>query len=79
MEPAIKAGSLVLVNCWIETFNVGDAVLLRNSDGKQLIKRITAVDGDNYTVTGDNATDSYDSRHFGTIKKDQIVGRAIWL
>ena len=44
---------------------------------------ITAVDPDRpaearYTVRGDNAAASRDSRHFGPVGRGLIVGRAVW-
>lgn len=33
---------------------------------------------DEYFVLGDNIEKSYDSRHFGPIKKDDILGKVIW-
>ncbi|MHC5156607.1 MAG: signal peptidase I, partial [Planctomycetota bacterium] len=35
------------------------------------------VPEDSYFVVGDNFTNSFDSRHFGPLKKQQIIGQAV--
>ena len=41
-----------------------------------LVKRVKALlENDEYLVAGDNAEHSEDSRKFGPIKKEQIVGK----
>jgi len=40
--------------------------------------QIVEVPTDSYIVFGDNRTHSYDSREWGSLKKDQIIGKA-WL
>ncbi|MGL5833814.1 MAG: nickel-type superoxide dismutase maturation protease [Waterburya sp.] len=41
-----------------------------------IVKRINAInDGDRYFVTGDNREASTDSRHWGTIKSSDIIGK----
>lgn len=46
--------------------------------GKEMIKRIQKIRGNEYFVVGDNKKESTDSRNFGWIKKDQIIGKVIW-
>ena len=40
-----------------------------------IVKRITAIDGSDYFLTGDNLADSTDSRHWGSVKSEEILGR----
>jgi signal peptidase I len=37
-----------------------------------------SVGGDNYFILGDNRPNSLDSRYFGTILRDQVVGRVFF-
>lgn len=84
MEPTFKAGDYVLVNKLIYIFgnpSKGDVVVLKHPKEKDkfLIKRISLVTNlSEYYVIGDNKNYSRDSRHFGPIKKDLIIGK-IWI
>jgi len=84
MEPALKSGDYVFVNKLAYVFgnpSKGDVVVLRHPEekGKFLIKRVSLVtNSDKYYVAGDNKSFSQDSRHFGSIKKDLIIGK-VWI
>ncbi len=84
MAPRLDPGDYVIVNRWSYRFRnpaVGDLIVLRDPDreGRFLCKRIDAVTGSgSYLVRGDNAAVSRDSRSFGPIARDLIVGR-VWL
>lgn len=50
-------------------------------NGKDIIKRIQNIHDRNtfeIFVTGDNPKESTDSRSFGWIKKNQIIGKVIY-
>ena len=79
MLPTFKSGDLVLVNRLAYFFGspkVGDLVVLKR--GKHIIKRITAIEGEQVFVIGDNKKESTDSRNFGWINKKEIVGKVIF-
>ena len=88
MAPSYGAGDRLLVNRLAYVMRrprVGDAVVLRDPElaDRLLLKRIDAVLDEGpgphrYFVLGDNFTESRDSRHFGPVTRDRIVGRA-WL
>ena len=84
MEPTVKAGDYVLVNKLAYIFgkpSKGDIVVLKHPKEKDrfLIKRISRVtNSDEYYIVGDNKDYSQDSRHFGSIKKNSIVGK-VWI
>lgn len=87
MEPAYRAGDRLLVHRLAyrrAAPRMGDVVVLRDPElrSRLLIKRIApapdgavARPGESY-VLGDNAAESRDSRHFGTVHHSLIIGRA---
>lgn len=79
MLPTLKMGQEVLTFNWwkILGLKVGDRVVVR-VNGKELVKRIHTLNDRSMYVLGDNEGDSLDSRKFGAIKKEQIVGKVIF-
>lgn len=84
MQPTIKDGTAVLINRLAYLFKkpkIGDIVVLKRQ--KYIIKRIAAInpsaDGEQVFVIGDNKKESNDSRHFGWIGKDNILGKVIYI
>ncbi len=77
MLPTLKSNQDVLVWCWFLRLKKGDLVAFKKQ-GKDMIKRIQKIHGQEYFVIGDNKTESTDSRNFGSISKDQIIGKVIW-
>ena len=60
----------------IASIKKGDIVVAINpSNSKELIiKRIHKVHSSGYELRGDNRSESIDSRHFGIINKDKVIG-----
>lgn len=79
MLPTLKEGQEVLsFNWWrLVGVKVGDMVVVK-VNGKELVKRVQKVLDREVIVYGDNKKDSLDSRKFGAIKKEQIMGKVIW-
>jgi nickel-type superoxide dismutase maturation protease len=80
MEPVIKNQESVLVSnlvYWFKKPKIGDIVAFREA-GKILIKRITKIKEGKYFLTGDNQKDSLDSRNFGLISRQEILGKVIY-
>ncbi|MBI2039626.1 S26 family signal peptidase [Candidatus Microgenomates bacterium] len=79
MLPTLKPDQDVLVLNWwkLVGLKAGDIVVIK-VDGKEVVKRIHSLDDRTIYVRGDNKTDSLDSRKFGSINKEQIIGKVIW-
>ncbi len=81
MEPAFQPGDYVIVNRWAYRRREpapGDVVVLHNPEapGQFLVKRIVSPSpAGGYVVVGDNASHSRDSRHFGPVPRNLIVGK----
>lgn len=81
MEPTIKENQTVIVSAipyLLRTPKINDIIAIESPvEEKILIKRITKMNHNNYFVAGDNQSDSTDSRKFGMIGRDQIIGKVI--
>ncbi len=78
MEPTLKQNQIVVVSSIPYLFRkpkVGDIVVFKRQ--KYIIKRITAIRKEQVFVIGDNKKDSRDSRSFGWINKNSILGKVI--
>ncbi|QQS19789.1 S26 family signal peptidase [Candidatus Saccharibacteria bacterium] len=53
-------------------------VVVISHRGREKIKRIHKVEGGKYDVRGDNLSQSTDSRHFGPVAKEDILGKVVW-
>jgi phage repressor protein C with HTH and peptisase S24 domain len=79
MEPQIKNGESVLVSCisyLFKTPRVNDIVAFARGN-QVLIKRVVSIQNGKYFVEGYNKKDSLDSRKFGAIVKNKIIGKMI--
>ena len=77
MLPTLKPGQDVLVWRWFVDLKIGDIVVIKYHN-REMIKRISIIDDRRIFVLGDNEKESKDSREFGPIRKDQIIGKVIW-
>jgi nickel-type superoxide dismutase maturation protease len=58
---------------------VGDIVVLRHPfEERFLVKRISGVDGSRISIVGDNRQHSTDSREFGPVSADHLVGKVLF-
>jgi len=90
MDPTLPAGSLVAMSPLRGDPSFGSVVVVRRSDGTEHIKRIVATPGERfrvgaeeitlgeeqYAVAGDDRARSTDSRHYGPVAREEIVGVA---
>lgn len=81
MSPTLKVGSNVLVCKYIFSKpKVEDIIAARDPrDGKTIIKRIIKIENKKYFLQGGNKEASTDSRSFGLIDKDDIIGKVIFV
>ena len=79
MEPFLKEGQVAWVNNWAYLFSrpkQGDIVLVEHQ-GRELIKRVAAVEQNQVFVVGDNQDDSFDSRKFGYVQTKTVLGKVV--
>ena len=77
MEPKLNKGQLLAAVGLFRHLHPGQVVIVRH-DGKEKVKRIERIDDGKVFVIGDNLAYSTDSRHFGWLSKDQVMGRVFW-
>ena len=64
----------------INFLKIRDIIIFKHSGNEDIvIKRITKIDGNEYFVEGDNSLHSVDSRIYGTIAEENIIGRVCWI
>ena len=76
MLPHLVPGRIVLA-CRFRRLKSGDVVILLH-DGLEKIKRVSSVDQDKVYVLGDNSAASTDSRQFGWVERQYVIGRVLW-
>jgi nickel-type superoxide dismutase maturation protease len=82
MEPTLQEGDQVIASplpyLWGHP-SVGDLVVLRHPvEERFLVKRIARIEGSGVEVEGDNRPDSTDSRAFGPVPLDSLVGKVLF-
>ncbi len=83
MTPGVSPGERVLVSriaYWFSKPKSGDLVVLRDprEPERLLIKRIDEAHGNSFEVAGDNADASTDSRTFGPVPTNLILGKVVF-
>jgi nickel-type superoxide dismutase maturation protease len=79
MLPTFKPGDLVLVNRLAYFFNkprIGDLIVLKTE--RYIIKRINKIKNNKIFVIGDNKKESTDSRIFGWVNTEKIIGKTVF-
>lgn len=79
MEPVLHDRSIILINraaYLLKSPKEGDLVVFSDPlNGEMTVKRCLAVRNSEIFVTGINLPESTDSRHYGRISQDLIIGR----
>jgi phage repressor protein C with HTH and peptisase S24 domain len=76
MEPALSAGSFVLI--WKTKRIAPGNIIAFKRDNLLYIKRVKTITDDELYMLGDNSSDSFDSREFGSIRINDVIGKVIW-
>ena len=93
MEPAILNGNILVINRlnygfklpmqekylirWAQP-KVGEVVVFYTPAGELAVKRCTELTGNgNFYAHGDNSNASYDSRSYGQVPVDNIIGKVL--
>lgn len=76
MSPTYEHGQVVV--CWRSQRAQKNDIVIVMHDGFEKIKRVRHTRMHHVYLAGDNTSDSTDSRHFGWLSHDVVVGRVIW-
>jgi signal peptidase I len=92
MEPAIQNGSVLIISRlryglripWMQKYivrwsqpKVGEIIVFFTPTGELAVKRCVKISGDSFYAEGDNALASYDSRAYGPVNMDNIIGKVL--
>lgn len=72
MQPGLNPGDQVLALRWLPRRR--GSIVIGRRNGSYLVKRIERIEDGDYYLLGDNPRHSIDSRHFGPVGRDSIVG-----
>jgi nickel-type superoxide dismutase maturation protease len=89
MAPTLRPGDRVFVWRWPGRLRAGDVVVVRDPElpGLHLVKRLAGLPGqavagvrgtDGFALLGEQPSSSRDSRRFGRLPRQAIVGRVVW-
>jgi nickel-type superoxide dismutase maturation protease len=76
MYPTLEKGQLVLIRRR-PNLKINDIVVFVHN-GAEKVKRICGMEGDFFYVLGDNPRYSTDSRQYGYIRRDSVVGTVVF-
>ncbi len=80
MFPTLLEGQDVLSFNWAylgRKPKIGE-ILVLNLNGKDLIKRVAKIEDDQIFVEGDNKYESTDSRNFGAVSMENVIGKVVY-
>jgi len=92
MEPAVKNGAVLIISRlrygirlpWRQDYLIrwaqpktGEIVVFYTPSGELAVKRCTAIEGQSFFAEGDNSLTSYDSRSYGPVSFNNIIGKVL--
>ncbi len=79
MEPRIKAGDYLIVSRLSNRLKIGDVVVLKHpTKDIKIVKRISTISDTMVFVVGDNKNESGDSRNFGSMARNMVIGKVVF-
>ena len=80
MFPTLKKGQEIVSFNWayLGRKPKKDEIIVIKYQGLEMVKRVEKVEGEQVFVEGDNKEESTDSRDFGSIGLDQVVGKVVY-
>lgn len=81
LMPEVREGDFVLVSgipCWLRAIRTGDLIVFRHPAYGILIKKVQRLDAAGQIFVIGNDPKSVDSREFGAISRDRVLGKVIW-
>ena len=79
MIPRIKPGQFVLIRK-TKKIKENDLILFQHPfKGIKLVKRVDHIEQGMIYALGENKEESSDSREFGYIPKELVIGKVIWI
>jgi len=77
MSPTLRPGDIVLLWRTRSRYTAGDIVMIRHN-GVEKIKRLQDMQNAQVYLLGDNPAHSTDSRSFGWLSQQLLMGKVIW-
>lgn len=80
MHPTLKPGDRVLIDKR-SSLSVGNIVVARHpfKTSVKIVKRVKTIEQDaSLSLIGDNPNESSDSRGFGSIKREEVIGKVVF-
>ena len=80
MEPALRDGDWIVIARLTRPPRVGEIVLARDPRDRNrlVLKRVADLTAHACTLLGDRPEESTDSRAFGPVRLDDVLGRAVF-
>lgn len=77
MMPVLPPGTYIWATNIFKKIKIDDIVVFEH-EGKEKIKRVKEIKDDQLYVLGDHSEASVDSRQFGWINTNSVLGRVFW-
>lgn len=77
MLPSLRSGRIIIAKAKPAALRPTNVVIVRH-DSIDKVKRIKSLKRGRLFLLGDNADLSLDSRSFGWVSEDQVIGKVIW-